>query len=228
MDWFAQMVHAQCPQETQAWFTTQLEQLSHAATEPVLYHAISLVGRNVGKQLLHLSAQQQHCIATHTNGWVPTDWRLLDAARLALLKAFLQGQTYQLNWLETLLATADTAELICFYQGLPLLPQTDFWTQQATQACRSNMSTVFAAVALHNPYPVTHFSDIAWQQMVLKSAHMTLPLSAINGLEARVDETLLRLLWAYVRERHSAKRAVSPELQAFLTPYQTRGKHENH
>jgi hypothetical protein len=74
------------------------------------------------------------------------------------------------------------------------------------------MKAVFEAIAHRNPYPAEHFSQSAWNQLVLKALFVESALEPIQGLDARQNPDLARMLSDYAHERWAAGRRVSPEL----------------
>ncbi len=121
--------------------------------------------------------------------------------------------------LKQLFTTADVGELVALYQSLPLLPDPEQHLAQATEGIRSNMTAVFNAVALCNPYPTDYFDEPAWNQMVLKAVFVGSPLHLIWGLESRANPELARMLIDYAHERWAAKRSVTPELWRPVGPF---------
>jgi hypothetical protein len=67
-------------------------------------------------------------------------------------------------------------------------------------------------VAHRNPYPMEAFDENAWNHMVLKALFVGAPLWPIQGLEARANAELARILRDYAHERWAAGRPVTPEL----------------
>ena len=117
-----------------------------------------------------------------------------------------------LQTLDQVFAAADVRELVALYQALPLLPYPEKLGDRAAEGIRSNMSAVFNAVALNNPYPAEYLDNLAWNQMVLKALFIGSPLYLVQGLDERANPELARMLVDYAHERWAAERDVSPEL----------------
>nr|WP_255487964.1 EboA domain-containing protein [Pontibacter sp. KCTC 32443] len=118
-----------------------------------------------------------------------------------------------------LFGTADMGELVALYSALLLLPHPEKFVAQATEGIRTNMGNVYEAIALNNPYPFEHFSDAAWNQMVLKTIFVGKSLNKIYGLDERSNYDLARMLSDYAHERWAAGRTVTPELWRPVGPY---------
>ena len=73
---------------------------------------------------------------------------------------------------------------------------------------RSNVAHVFAAMALGNPYPASHFSELAWNQLVLKAIFNDQPLAEIHGLLERKNPTLAHDICLLAQERWAAGRRI--------------------
>ncbi len=124
-----------------------------------------------------------------------------------------------LRSLDQLFSTADMGELVVLYQSLPLLPYPERHRERAAEGIRSNMLTVFQAVALQNPYPANYLDHIAWNQMVLKAIFVDSPLHLIWGLDDRANPDLAVMLINHLHERWTAKRSVTPQLWRLIGPF---------
>jgi hypothetical protein len=135
-----------------------------------------------------------------------------------LLDAGGTGETFAQRFVQ-LCRTADVAEAIAFYRGLPLYPDPGRLEAQAAEGTRTNMRAVFEAVAHRNPYPREQFSENRWNHMVLKALFVGSTLHPIQGLDERANPTLARMLCDYAHERWAAGRPVSPELWRCVGPH---------
>jgi hypothetical protein len=105
------------------------------------------------------------------------------------------------------------------YQSLPIMPYPKELTQRAAEGVRSNITSVFDAVAHHNPYPADYMDDDAFNQIVLKALFVGSPLYKIQGLDRRANRKLAKMLIEYAHERWSAGRVISPELWRPVGPF---------
>src|SRR5690606_11965861 len=98
--------------------------------------------------------------AACTENLNPTAWNRLELLRIALLlaRSDLESDAFA-EELEQLFRFADEGETCALYRALPLLPAPELFVWRAGEACRSNMQSVFNAVALDSPYPVAYFDD---------------------------------------------------------------------
>ena len=103
---------------------------------------------------------------------------------------------------------ADTTELITFLKYLVLLPQADYFKSTAVEALRTNITPVFEAISMRNPYPSAYFDDQQWNQMYLKAAFMQLDLAAIVDVDERSNADLARIISDYAHERWAASRQI--------------------
>src|SRR5690606_24900169 len=83
----------------------------------------------------------------------------------------------------------------------------------------SAMQPVFEAVAHRNPYPREQFSEAQWNQMVVKALFIESRLWPIQGLDARRNPELAKMLVDYAAERRAAGRSISPELWRCVAPF---------
>lgn len=109
-----------------------------------------------------------------------------------------------------IIQVADTGELETFLKFLVLLPNPEKYKSSAVDALRTNISTIFNAIALNNPYPALYFDEQQWNQMYLKTAFMEGDLSAINDVDKRANKELTRIISDYAHERWAASRTINP------------------
>ena len=194
--------------------------ISQNGKERILFMALSRVCNYLGKQKLELSTEELQAAKVLVRGWNPINWTLDQVGRTLLILSFPhKDRDRYIATLEKILAAADIGESIALYQSLPLLPHPENFKLLAAEGIRSNMTSVFNAVALHNPYPAEYLDDLAWNQMVLKALFVGSPLHPIYGLERRNNKQLSQMLIDYARERLAAKRTVNPEVWQLVAPF---------
>ena len=199
------------------WFHEQLAALAEANSDRALTIALGMAPRRLGRDDLDLSEDDLAAANAARPGWDPRAWSIDAAARvLCLLTVKADGFAARLT---DLCRTADVAEAVAFYQGLPLYPQPEALEPQAAEGVRSNMRAVFEAVAHRNPYPREQFGEDRWNQMVLKALFVGSTLHPIQGLDERANPALARTLCDYAHERWSAGRPVSVELWRCVGPF---------
>jgi hypothetical protein len=98
-------------------------------------------------------------------------------------------------------------ERIALLRALPVLDDAAH-VETAIDACRTNVLTVFEAIACDNAYPAKYFPDAAFFQMVLKALFVGAPLGKVVGLRERTTDELVRMVDAYASERRAAGRPV--------------------
>lgn len=110
----------------------------------------------------------------------------------------------------------DNRERQAILRALPGLDDPRRFVRLAVHACRTNVTWVFEAIACDNPYPAAHFSDDAFNQMVLKAMFLGLPIARVVGLDRRRSGELRRMAEGYASERRAAGRPVPADV-ALLT-----------
>lgn len=206
--------------ESLVWLEGKQAEIRTNAGEKSLFIAFSLASRYLKEQKLELSTEELQAADDIITGWNPINWTVNQACRTSLLLAFPHKDKYKyVATLDKIFAAADVREAIALYQSLPLLPHPEEFKLRAAEGIRSNMTSVFNAVALYNPYPARYLDDLAWNQMVLKALFVDSPLVAIYGLKQRNNEQLSQMLIDYARERLAAKRKVNPQLWRLAAPF---------
>jgi hypothetical protein len=202
------------------WLDHTIQHIANSGGDRVFFTAFSAAPRYVGKADLHPTAAELQVAEAVRAGWSPASWSVAQAARSLLVLALPQETVEKyLQPLERLFVTADVGELVALYQMLPLLPHPEQHRLRAAEGIRSNMTVVFNAVALQNPYPFEQLDTLAWNQMVLKALFVGSSLNQIHGLDRRANPELARMLLDYAHERRSAGRSVSSELWPLIKPF---------
>lgn len=201
------------------WVDQTAAKLAAGNREADLNLAFTLAPRKTGKAELSLTAAELADAVRARTGWNPSLLTVDQATRLYfLLACHATGELFERR-LDQLCATADMAELVVLYSGLPLYPEQERYRLRAAEGVRTNMKIVFEAVAHRNPYPSEQLEDDAWNQLVLKALFVGSALHPIVGLDRRANPALARMLCDYAHERWSAGRPVSLELWRCVGPF---------
>lgn len=185
-----------------------------------LFTSFSSVPRHTGKHKIKLSGDQIKTAESLRDGWNPSHWTADQLGRTFLILCYVDnGKERFFEKLDKIFNTSDLGESVTLYQSLPILPFPEDLKYRAAEGVRSNITTVFNAVALRNPYPKDYLDDEPWNQIVLKALFVGSPLYQIIGLDQRGNKTLAKILVEYAHERISAGRVVSPELWRPVGPF---------
>nr|WP_299345097.1 EboA domain-containing protein [Allomuricauda sp.] len=138
---------------------------------------------------------------------------LMEVSRITLLAKVLKADPDVFtDKIKKLIQIADTGELETFLKFLVLLPNPKEYQFMAVEALRTNISTIFDAITLDNPYPSLYFNEQQWNQMYLKAAFMQRNLGKIVGTDKRANQELARIISDYAHERWAASREIDPEI----------------
>ena len=205
-----------------AWVDEKAQKIAGGADDWVFFTSFSAVPRYTGKTDLKLDAGALQLANEARHLWNPEHWSVDQAARTLLILSLPDNplEPY-LERLEKVFNAADIGESVVLYQSLPIYPQPERFVNRAAEGLRSNMTSVFEAVALRNPFPSEYFEENAWNQLVLKSCFVGSALHRIVGLDDRANATLASILVDYAHERWSAGRTVTPELWRPVGPFAT-------
>jgi hypothetical protein len=209
----------QLGEEQDAWLDAQSAALQADGSDQALAIALGMVPRRLGKADLALSSEDLDSAGKALTGWMPAGWSVADAARILLLSGLSQRDKPFAERFAGLCRTADVAELIALYRGLPLYPDLGALEPQVGEGLRSNMRAVFEAIAHHNPYPRQHLDQHRWNHMVLKALFIGSPLAPIQGLHERANPELARIMRDFAHERWAAGRPVPSEMWRCVGPF---------
>lgn len=213
------LVLAQAGEET-GWVAEGLNRLAAGAPERELHIFLGLAPRRLGKADLALTQADLAAAEEARPGWNPAGWSIDGAARVLALLVYRRSRPFA-EVFKDLRRTADAAELVALYRGLPLYPEAESLDFEVGEGLRSNIRAVFEAIAHGNPYPRERFDEHRWNHMVLKALFVGSRLAPIQGLDERANPELARILHEYAHERWAAGRPVTPELWRCVGPFAT-------
>lgn len=191
--------------------------ISTGVTDDRFTQLVSLASRHVPRQMLDPSGEERELAAASIPGWSLKAWSLLDTVRVSfvLSRSDLAEPGFAPcfnQWFRF----ADEGEACAYYRALCLLPEPKQHIWRAAEGCRTNMRSVFAAVACDSPYPFWHFDNLVWNQMLLKALFIGEPLSNIYGCNLRTTPELIAMVNDYIDERRSAGRDIPADAQLLL------------
>jgi len=202
-----------------AWLDEQIAALRQDPAHAVLEIALGMIPRRLGKAELALAEADLAAAAFALPGWDPRGWSVADGARILVLSSLPAAGKPFAEHFRLLCSTADVAELVTLYRGLPLYPDPAALEAQVGEGLRSNMRVVFEAIAHRSPYPKAHFDDHRWNHMVLKALFIGSPLAPIQGLDERANPQLARIMLDFAHERWAAHRPVPFEIWRCVGPF---------
>lgn len=189
--------------------------------EPLaLMTAFVAAPRFLAKRTVKPTVQQTLELNEIMPGYSVEDWGIVRLSRVWLLSCLDTADKEEYcRHIETLFDTAEMNEMVALYSALSTLAYPEKWLFRATDAVRSNMGVVFDAVALKNPYPTQYFTELAWNQLVLKAIFNDKPIHFIVGLEERVNENLAFTLSDFAHERWAAGRTVPAQVWRLVSKF---------
>ncbi len=215
-DW----IYSRIDEKSKAWVENKSTSIAGGEEAWIFFTSFSAVPRYTGKAELNLSASQLQEAGRLRDGWDPSYWSVDQATRALMVLSLPSGNAEEyLATLKKVFQAADIGELVALNQCLPLYPYPDRFVEHAQEGLRSNMTSVFEAVALRNPFPAEYFEENAWNQLVLKACFVGSSLNEIVGLDRRANPALARMLVDYAHERWAASRSVLPELWRPVGPF---------
>jgi hypothetical protein len=156
------------------------------------------------------------------NGVSFDNWTLDRLVRVYFLTNFdSSNKDSYTNALDTLFDTAENNEAVALISALPFLAYPDYWMLRATNAVRSNIGPVFDAIAFQNPYARNNFSELAWNQLVLKCIFNDKPIHKIEGLVERANAALANSISYLAHERWSAGRTIPAYAWRLVSQFMT-------
>lgn len=204
------------------WIQAKSNQLTEGAEDWEFFSSFSAVPRYTEKEPLALSDDELQQAQALRDGWEPNKWTTDQLGRTLLILSIANYEKDEfLDKLEKTFISSDTGEAVALYQSLPLLPHPEALRKRAAEGIRTNITSIFNAVAHRNPYPADFMDEGAWNQIVLKALFIETPLYLIRGIDERGNQKLAEILIDYAHERWAAGREISPELWRPIGSYAT-------
>lgn len=147
-------------------------------------------------------------------------WTAEDLGRALLLRARGSDPTQAGAFVEDAIACfdqGDTREQRSWLRGVGLLPGPERFLPTVVDACRTNILTLFEAIACENPYLARYFPEPNFNQVVLKALFTGVALARIVGLPERANPELARMARDYAAERRAAGRSVPADIDLATT-----------
>lgn len=207
------LLRASAPPDAVRWLEARLAEHDAGFDRRPFYYAFSGVSRHFPKRGgVDVLPEQAEALAQAAPGFSVEGWDCFRLARVVLLLSLAkQDRETFLATLAALLNTADFREQAAIFSAFPLLPHPDDLVEAAVDGLRSNIVDVFDSIALDNPFPAAHFSETAWNQMVLKALFLGRPLHRVVGLDARRNAALATSVSDLAHERWAAGRRIPAE-----------------
>ncbi len=208
-------------EENKAWLSSKIKNIVETQSTKDLYLTYSLISTKI-KTTARLSFSEDSDGLGDYLGIQQAN--LQQIARIYLLFKVLEAkEDFFKSKVANIIEVADKSELETFLKFLVLLPNPENYKAQAVEALRTNISTVFDAIALNNPYPALYFNEQQWNQMYLKAAFMQQDLTAIEQVDKRANQELARIISDYAHERWAASREIDPHFWRPVSNYMDQG-----
>ena len=211
------VLHRHLTPDANTWLERQLTTIREDFQARSFYLAFGACARHLGQETIDFSETDYSSLVAVYPNFTATDWSTDELGRILLMTALPVARNQEI--LDDLFAAADYREAMALYRGLYFLDNAVEFTGRAREGLRTNMTGVFDAIALDNPFPAHHLSEDAWNQMVLKAMFMQRPMYRIFRIEDRKNAKLAAIFMDYAEERWSAHRPVSPELWRFVAGF---------
>lgn len=209
----AALVAAIEPGDGRTWLVEQVA----AAGEPARFAAaFAAAGRRLGRAAI--TDEAAAAITASGLRWPVTGADECGRAALLLAAVAAMPDERHAGFVRDLIRRGEVRERQAVLRALAALPGPERFVEIAVDACRSNVETVFAAIACDNEFPARHFPAPAFHQMVLKALFIGAPVARIAGLAARTTDELVRMVDAYVSERTAAGRAIPDDAALIRRP----------
>ena len=195
-------VDARVTPEAAAWFA---EQLALARDDTKLRVAFAGAGRRLGTVAIGDDAAR----ITEAGLTWPASAGVDECGRAALLLAASPSAPL----VRELVRRGEVRERQAVLRVLAALPEPAALVEIAVDACRTNVLTVFEAIACDNDFPARHFDEHAFVQLVLKALFVSAPVGRIVGLAQRTTAELERMVDAFASERRAAGRPIPDDVR---------------
>src|SRR5690606_24930590 len=194
--------------EVVEWLENKIFEIVDNKSVKILYLTYSLIGSKVSSD----SDVSYNSTDSDVSRYLKNhNANQLQLGRIYLLVKVLESDNvFFTPKISNIIQVADTVELETFLKYLILLPNPADYKNTAVDALRTNITPVFDAISLNNPYPSLYFDDAQWKQMYLKAAFMQRDLNLIMDVDKKANKELSRIISDFAHERWAASRDVNP------------------
>ena len=208
-------------EENKAWLLSKIKNIVETESTKDLYLTYSLIPTKINTTAKLSLPEDSDGLGNYLS---IQDANLQQIGRIYLLFKVLEAkEEFFKSKVANIIEVADKSELETFLKFLVLLPNPENYKAQAVEALRTNISTVFDAIALNNPYPALYFNEQQWNQMYLKAAFMQQDLTAIEQVDKRANKELVRIISDYAHERWAASREIDPHFWRPVSNFMDQG-----
>lgn len=208
VNFLSKIVEESLAPDSKEWLEIKIDEIIAERSTKKLYLTYTLCNTKIDKTEIDFNSFKSDDIGTYLSS---KKANTLELARIFLLVKVLESENdFFKEKVVNLIQVADTTELETFLNYLVLLPNPEAFIFVAVEALRTNIETVFKAIAMGNPYPSLYFNEQQWNQMYLKAAFMQLDLSEIVAVDTMGNRDLARIISDYAHERWAASRVIDP------------------
>ncbi len=195
--------------EEKQWIFDKIDLIVQELSVKKFYMAYTHCASKVEKRVLDFKGFDENKTVAHLK---EKGANTLELARTFMLVRILESNfDFFEDKVRNIIGIADTSELETLLKYLVLLPNAGNFKFAAVEALRTNIATIFDAIAMNNPYPALYFNAQQWNQMYLKAAFMQRDLSQIVDVDKMANKELARIISDYAHERWAASRTIDPE-----------------
>jgi hypothetical protein len=212
-----ELVRRRCTPHDRAWWDAVSGTESKLISRSELFKSYSEVARMLGSNRLVFSPQEIDSeSAAKFLDFQGRPFHEFGRAALLLFGLERLPAEEHVDFIDDLFTHTDSREQEALLRALSILPNGGRFLTTAVEACRSNVQTVFEAIACENPYPNCYFPESNFNQLVLKAIFTGVPLRRIVALSDRVTPALVSMVSDHVKERTAAGRAVHEDVALII------------
>ncbi|UZO80579.1 EboA domain-containing protein [Aquimarina sp. ERC-38] len=202
------IIENQLSHEVKDWLHLKLKKCNEQPSQRELYLTYSLIASKVPAFTIDFKNPEKDTLEVYLK---QQNANLPELTRIHFLTELLKNNSdFYTPLVKNIIQVADKTELATFLKFLLLLPEPGNYKEVAVDALRTNITSVFDAIALDNPYPSVYFTKEQWNQLFLKAAFMERDLRRIVHIDKMANPELSRIISDYAHERWKASRTVNP------------------
>jgi len=220
-DFYLEILGQRSTVQAREWFNRVYEQIQHPVNFNRFSAAYAGIRRRVGT--FHFEFER------YIEEFLPRSFILLfngrtldELGRACLLLRALESlsEEHHSGFISKVYQQSDTYEQQALLRSLMILPCPPRYLMTAVESCRTNVKTVFEAIACENTYPFHYFPDSNFNQMVLKALSMGYSLKRIVGMDKRLNPQLHQMVHDFANERKIAKRPLPEDIDLILSHHE--------
>jgi hypothetical protein len=207
---FQELVTSKLVVEELNWLNANIELIKNDKSGNKFLFSYSLISRFISNNTVEFNKKELSFLEDIYPLFSKKTWNKHSLCRALLMTKLPVENNKEI--INKLIETSSNKEQEDLYKSLFFLENAQTLVSLVEEGIRSNVISIYDAIAHYNPFAACYLSENSWNQLVLKGIFNDRPLFPIYNLYKRNNQKLALIANDYIHERWSAGRTVTPEI----------------